>query len=212
MSRRPPPLRLLIWRVRIPLTVLASLVAAVVVVDALRPAPEPHVTVLVAARELEAGTTLAPGDVRAVRWPAQLAPETTDTEEDAAGRTLAVAVPAGMPLAGGVLAAENWWQDAPAGSVAAPVRLADPELAALLRVGDRVDVYVSAIEGGEAEQVARSGLVLAGPSASASSGGGLLGGAAPVASGLVLLAVTSPEAATLAGHAGSGVLSAVLVR
>lgn len=215
VSRRPPPLRLLIWRARIPLTVLIALVGAVVVVDAVRPAPEPTVPVLVAARALDAGTELTAGDVRAARWPERLAPESPpgrERPEDLAGRTLAVAVPAGMPLADGVLAAEEWWQDAPPGAVAAAVRLSDPELAGLLRVGDRVDVYAAAVDGGEAERVARRALVLAGPATSESSAGGLLGGAAPSASGLVLLAVSSSEAAVLAGHAGSGVLSAVLVQ
>ncbi|NLF06139.1 MAG: flagellar biosynthesis protein FlgA [Actinomycetales bacterium] len=216
MSRRPPPLRLLVWRARIPLTVLMGLVGAVVVVDAVRPAPEPHVTVLVAARALDAGTELAAGDVRAARWPERLAPDEASAQpsrpDDLAGRTLAVAVPAGMPLADGVLTGEEWWEDAPPGSVAAPVRLSDAELAGLLRVGDRVDVYVAAVEGGKAERVAHAALVLAGPATAEPAAGGLFGGGTSTASGLVLLAVSSSEAAVLAGHAGSGVLSAVLVQ
>ncbi len=244
MPRHPPVLHLWLWRARIPLTVLTGLVGAVVVVDALRPAPEPHTTVLVSARALEAGTVLDAGDVRAVRWPERLAPEgasggaaavdhargapeasaqgtsVSPGEGDGGGsepgsvvgRSLAVAVPAGMPLLAGVLAGEEWWGGAPPGSVAAPVRLSDAELAGLLRTGDRVDVYAASVEGGAAERLAHRALVLAGPSAAEPAAGGLFGGAATSASGLVLVAVTSGEAAGLAGHAASSVLSVVLVQ
>lgn len=217
-------LRLWLWRARIPLTVLGALVGAVVVVDAVRPAPEPHTTVLVSARALDAGTVLEPGDVRAVRWPERLAPGDGAGADggsagtgkvsaaDVAGRSISVAVPAGMPLVAGVLAGEEWWGDAPPGSVAAPVRLSDAELAGMLRAGDRVDVYAAAVEGGAAERLAHRALVLAGPLAAEPTTGGLFGGAAPSASGLVLVAVTSGEAAELAGRAGAGVLSVVLVR
>lgn len=208
-------MRLLLWRARVPLTALLALVAAGVVLDALRADPEPRTTVLVSARALEAGTELAARDVRAEQWPAHLAPDPpagAEPAEAAVGRTLAVAVPAGMPLVDGVLAGEEWWVDAPAGSVAAPVRLPDAELAGLLRVGDRVDVLASGVEGGAAERVARRALVLAGSSTTEGDGGGLFGGAAPSASGLVLLAVTPAEAAELAGRGASSVLSAVLVQ
>lgn len=246
-------LRLLLWRARVPLTVLAVLVSAVVVLDALRPDPEPRSTVLVAARELEAGSVLDADDVRAVQWPERLVPSyaraggsggdggagvegrartagaasgaggagesRTEADDDGAvtaahvvGRTLAVAVPEGLPLVEGVLASEEWWAEAPAGSVAAPVRLPDPELASLVRVGDRVDLYGTPLEGGEAEVLARRALVLAGPGSSDIEGGGLFGTATPTASALILVAVTSAEARGIASRTATAVVSAVLVQ
>jgi len=213
-------LRLWLWRARVPLTVLAALVFAVVVVHAVRPAPEPRSTVLVAATALDAGTVLEAGDVRAVQWPQRLVPAST-VEGGAGGgadalqvvgRSLAIAVPEGLPLVDGVLASEEWWTAAPEGSVAAPVRLPDPELAGLVRAGDRVDLYGTPLEGGEAEALARRALVLAGPGRDPGGDGGLLGGAAPAASSLILVAVTSAEAKVLAAHSASAVISAVLVR
>lgn len=218
MSRRPAPVRLLLWRARVPLTVLGLLAIGALALDVLRPAPEPSASVLVAARSLEAGTELAARDVRVESWPARLVPREPDGDpgepvavEQVVGRSLAVDVVEGMPLLGGTLANEDWWAGAPAGSVAAPVRLADPELAGLLRAGDRVDVLAASVDDGAAERVARRALVLTG-TAPAPPTGGLLGGAAPVTSGLVLVAVTPLEAEALAGRAVSGVLSAVLVQ
>lgn len=192
-----------------PLTVLAALTGAWLALDALSPPEEPRTEVLVAARALAAGSTLGPGDARRVSWPLGLVPD--DVAEEVEGRALAVGVPAGTPLVEGVLAPADLFAAAPPGTVAAPVRLADAELAGLLSTGDRVDVLAARPEGGEAERVARRALVLSGPTQAAASGGGLLGGAAPSPSGLVLLAVGPEEARALAGHAASGVLSAVLV-
>ena len=213
MSRRPPVLRLLLWRARVPLTALAVLASCAVVVDALRPSPEPHLDVVVASRALEAGTELETGDLRVASWPRRLAPDgARDAVDSVRGSTLAVAVPAGMPLVAGVLADESLWADAPTGSVAAPVRLADSEVAGLLRTGDRVDVLAVAFEGGPAARLARGALVLRGPARADSAGGGLLGGMAAAPSGLVLLAVTPDEATRLAEHTATSAVVAVLVQ
>lgn len=208
----PPPLRLLVWRARVPLTVLALLVCCAVAAGALRTPPEDEVPVVVARADLEAGATLAREELRTVPWPARLVPEGVAAEPaDLEGRRLAVAVPAGMPLAGGVLADDARWAGAPPGSVAAPVRLADPELAGMLGAGDRLDVLVVPHEGGAATRVARDALVLAGPPRPEENAG-LLGGGTAAASGLVLLAVTPAEAGALAEHAVSGAVTAVLVQ
>lgn len=189
------------------------MVCGAVVVGALRPDPEPHTDVIVAAHALEAGVELAPGDVTRQSWPRRLVPEAAPgAVADVAGRTLAVSVPAGMPLLGGVLTDDALWSDAPAGTVAAPVRLADPELAAMLRAGDRIDVLGVGHEGGAADRLARGAIVLRGLARDESGGGGLFGGAESPASGLVLLAVTPHEATALAEGAATRSLAAVLVQ
>lgn len=200
------------WRARVPLTALVVLACGAVVVGALRPTPDDVVPVVVTTRALEAGAVLDRGDVRTASWPARLAPEGA-ADDDAAveGRSLAVALPAGAPLAGGVLVDDARWAQAPPGTVAAPVRLTDPELAAMLAVGDRLDVLTVPHEGGGARRVARGALLLTGP-ATDEDGGGLFGAGPAAASGLVLLAVTPAEARELAEHAATGSVTAVVVR
>lgn len=199
------------WRARIPLTVLALLACCAVAAGALRTPPDDVVPVVVARDDLEAGAMLARGELRTVTWPARLVPEGAFAEPaDLEGRRLAVAVPSGMPLAGGVLVDDARWAAAPPGSVAAPVRLSDPELAGMLGAGDRLDVFVVPHEGGTATRVARSALVLTGPPRHEESSGLLGGATAP--RGLVLLAVTPGEAGSLAEHAVSGAVTAVLVQ
>ena len=213
MSSRPPLLRLWLWRARVPLTALTLLTCAAVVVGFLRPSPEPHTAVVVASRSIEAGEVIGVGDARRVSWPRRLAPEgAQDAVVGVTGRTLAVSVPAGMPLVTGVLADDALWSDAPSGAVAAPVRLSDAEFASMLRPGDRVDVLAVAHEGGTAQRLARGALVLRGPVREELAEGGLFGGAAPTASGLILLAVTPKESASLAEHSATSVVVAVLVQ
>lgn len=214
MPRHPPPLRLLLWRLRVPLTALALLACGTVAVAALRPAPEPSVAVVVAARALEPGTELEHRDVRLARWPERLVPHGAPSSTDlVVGRTLAVEVPAGAPLLPGVVADDALWAGAPSGAVAAPVRLADAEFAQMLRAGDRVDVLAVAHEGGPADRLARGALVLRGPVREEEGGRGLFGGGAGgAASGLVVLAVSEREAASIAEHTASSAVVAVLVQ
>lgn len=204
VARRPPPLRLLLWRARTALLVLTVLAVGAVLLEALRTEPEPTVPVPVLARALPAGTVLETRDVRTERWPARLAPPLA---AEPVGRSLAVTLPAGAPLLEGVLRSEDRWRQAPPGTVAAPVRLADPHVAALLAPGDRVDVY--ALDG-PARALARHALVLEVPSPPGSEGLGLLG--TPTSgSGLVLLAISPREVEALAEHGAAGDLTAVLV-
>lgn len=188
---------------------IAVLACAGLALDAVRPPEEARTAVLVAARSLDAGTVLGPGDFRELAFPLALAPD--DAAPQVEGRALAVGVPAGTPLVEGVLASEDLVAAAPEGTVASPVRLADPELAALLGAGDRVDVLSAGIEGGTVQVLAERALVLAGPAATPSPEGGLFGGATPPRSGLVVLAVSPQEASDIAAHSASSVLSAVLV-
>ena len=91
----------------------------------------------------------------------------------------------------------------PDGQVAAPVRLADLAVAALVRAGDRVDVLATPPEAATAEVVAGSTLVLATP------GTGTDGGQDP-AGGLLLLAVDPATAARLAAASTTATLTVSL--
>lgn len=92
----------------------------------------------------------------------------------------------------------------PSGQVAAPVRVADSEVAALLHSGDTVDV-VAADGRGDAEVVADAVTVLAVPRpADALLGAGTSEGS------LVLLAVPSSTGVALAAAAAVGPLSLLL--
>lgn len=120
---------------------LALLAAALVLAIAPQPG-EQLLPVLVAARDLAAGSTLRPADVQIRHTPAELAPGgALDTPGGAVGRVLASAARAGEPLtdvrlvgaAGGELPGDP-------GVSAVPIRLSDPAVAELLRPGTRVNV------------------------------------------------------------------------
>lgn len=126
----------------------AAALAVLALVLALAPAAGTDtVEVPVAARDLDAGTTLAAADLRLAPYPRDLVPSGVLPAE-AAGRVLAGALRAGEPLtdvriAGPVLAARL----AGPGAAAVPVRLADPTVAGLLHPGDRVDVVTVGADG-----------------------------------------------------------------
>jgi Flp pilus assembly protein CpaB len=105
--------------------------------------------------------------------------------------------------------------------VVAPVRLADAAAVSVLRAGDRISVIAvlgSSAASGRATQVVGHALVLAVPAAGgtpdgAGSGSGLGAPSAstdPLDGALVLLALSTPEATSLAAAARAGSLSFVL--
>jgi hypothetical protein len=89
----------------------------------------------------------------------------------------------------------------PAGQVAAPVRLADLAVAALVHTGDRVDVLATAADAPSAEVVADGALVVATTGTDEEAGAGLL-----------LLAVDEETAARLAAAATTATLTVTLPR
>ncbi len=184
----------------------AALLAVVALVLALRPgppagaaAPEP-VPVVVAARSLDAGRTLGADDLTLARYPPDSAPAGgVDRPDLVVGRVLAGPVRAGEPLTETRLVGPGLTALLPRGQVAAPVRLADLAVAALVRTGDRVDVLATAPGAGEAETLAAGVRVLA-------AGGS---GDDPAA-GLLLVAVDTGTAARLAAAATSATLTVSL--
>ncbi|MEU7815513.1 SAF domain-containing protein [Pseudonocardia sp. NPDC049154] len=141
---------------------LAGVLVAVAAVLALSPGGDSTTEVVVAARDLAPGSVVAAADLTLATWPAELVPAGAVGVAAAEGRVLAGALRAGEPLtdlrlAGATLAAAaTGLPDA----AAVPVRLADPDVAALLTPGVRVDVVAAAPEGGEPAVLADSAVVL----------------------------------------------------
>jgi pilus assembly protein CpaB len=118
------------------------------------------------------------------------------------GRVLAGGVRAGEPLTDARLVGPGLTALLPADLVAAPVRLADLAVAALVRTGDRVDVLAALPDGEEAERVAAGVLVLAAPGPASAD--------PDPAAGLLVLAVDPATAARLAAASTTATLTVSL--
>lgn len=150
---------------RRPLAALLTAVAVATGIHAAAAPPPPSVDVVVAARDLTAGTVLAPGDLRAVGFAPDSVPAgASDDAIDAVGRTLAAPLRAGEPVTD-VRVVGPALTDGYPGLTAVPVRLPDAGMVDLLRVGDRVDLVAADPQGGGASVVATDVPVLAVPAA-----------------------------------------------
>lgn len=168
--------------------------------SAVAPAPAPTTRVLVAATDVPAGALLETDDLATVQLPSQAAPRGALTESSSAlGRSTAGPVRAGEVLTDVRLLGSALLPAGP--EVAAPVRVAEPMTAALVRAGDVVDVLAAAPDGGTAaDTVVRAVRVLAVPG----------GGDDPGEGALLVVAATRPAAARLAAAAVTGRLSVVV--
>ncbi|SFC31949.1 Flp pilus assembly protein CpaB [Nocardioides terrae] len=160
---------------------LAGLLTAVAVAAGLRavapPGPE-TVALTVAAHDLAAGSTVAAADLTTTDVPPAAVPD--GALADAAGAVLAAPLRRGEPITDARLVGPALTAAHP-DLTALPVRLPDGAMAAMLRPGDRIDLYAVATAGdaaaasGEATRVAAGVLVLAVPpqeeSASTASAG-----------------------------------------
>lgn len=153
---------------------LAAVLVAVSVLVALRttvgPGP-PTVEVPVAAHDLPAGTLLTARDVTTATWPAGLAPEGLTSA--VAGQVLAAPLREGESITDQRLVGTGL-ADAHPDLAVLPVRLPDPAVVELLRVGDRIDLSAVDPETGESSELASDVLVLAIPPPS-DSGSALTG-------------------------------------
>jgi Flp pilus assembly protein CpaB len=175
--------------------------SALAFAEHVRPDPPASTAVVVAARDLESGALIHRDDVRLVSMPDDVVPSAAATAvADVAGETVAAPMRAGEPLTDRRVVGASLVSGYPAGSVAAPIRVTDAEAAALLTVGDRVDVYSAPAVGDEARLVVADAPVVAVPRNGPDPGGGAL----------IVLAVDDGAAASLAGTASHGVLSIVL--
>ncbi|HLS65125.1 MAG TPA: SAF domain-containing protein [Ruania sp.] len=202
-------LRPVLWRYRFVLAAACLAWTVVLLVPALQPAP-PGQSVLVADRDLPAGTLLEDRDLARVELTE--APGVVLARGELVGQRLAVAVPAGLPMVPTLLVGQGVAEGAPPGTVVAPVRLADPALVQLLQVGDRLDLYLVPAAGGpgEAELVTSGALVLSLLDPPEDTGG-LLGGTGAQNTGVVVVAVDRADATLLTGTHGLASFRAVVV-
>jgi Flp pilus assembly protein CpaB len=219
---RPPPLpwRDLQRRLAAHRRLVASVLAGLAVLTALsvvRPAPPPAVTVLTAAHDLPAGAVLVPADLARAAVPVALVPSGALRPGAAVvGRVVAGAVRRGEPLTDVRLLGPSLLASVSPGSVAVPVRFADPAAVALLRPGDRIDVLAApepSVAGppGAASVVATGVLVLAVGARDSPPDAALSpSGAGGDDGGVVVVACTPEVARALAAAAVGGHLSPAL--
>ena len=184
------------------LLVLLSAATVVAFAEHVRPDPPPQVPVVVASRDLAAGTVLEPRDLREVGMPKAIVPAGTAHDlRQLLGETVAGPVRAGEPLTDRRVLADSLLTGYPEDSVAAPVRVTDADVVALVQVGDRVDVYATDRNTElSARRVVTDAPVVAVPATDDSSRQG----------GLVVLAVDAGAAAQLAAATDSAAVSVVL--
>jgi pilus assembly protein CpaB len=189
--------------------VAAAALTVLALVLAMRPSPAPaasgsqeSVPVVVSARELPPGTVLGSADLTTARYPRAAAPAgVAGDPQELLHRVLAGGVRAREPITDVRLVGPGVTALLPAGQVAAPVRLADLAVAALVHTGDRVDVLATAADAPSAEVVADGALVVATTGTDEEAGAGLL-----------LLAVDEGTAARLAAAATTATLTVTLPR
>lgn len=210
--RRPHPLggralaRAVSWHRR-KLAVVLAVAAALTGINAALP-PEPAtVAVVRAATRLDGGQILTGSDLTTTRMPVDAVPDGALVDVAAAvGQQLTAPITRGQVLTD--LSIVSAGRSVRHGLVVAPLRLADADVVALLKVGDAVDVVAADGEARRAAVVARAVRVVGLPRAPEDTG---IGGSISTSSGaLVLVEVDGTTATLLAQAAVSATLSVVL--
>ena len=161
--------------------------------QAASPSPTPTDSVLVAGRDLPAGTVVTAADLTVSAYPDGLSP--SGLAADPVGATLASSVRRGEPLTDVRLIGPDLTAGR-ADLVALPVRLPDSGAVELLGVGDLIDLVAADPQQGEARVVARAVEVLALPAADEAE---FAGGTAGLSGRLVVLGVQPVEIADITG-------------
>ena len=187
---------------RRPLAAASAGLAVLAGLHAARPAPVATVPVRVAAHDLASGTVLSGDDLVTRRYPADAAPP--ETQAGAVGRTLAAPVRAGESITDVRLVAPSLLDGYP-GRVVLPVRVADADAVALLRVGDRVSLVAADPRRGTAAYVAVDVPVLALPAGDSDAPE-----AARLPGRLVVVGTFPSDVDRIAGAAATDLLSVVV--
>ena len=191
--------RRIVVRWRRPLAAILAGLSVLLLWSALRSPEGPREPLVVAARDIAAGTTLTAADLSTSSLPqAYLPPGALTDAGGAIGQITATALRAGEPvtdtrLANGTLRIER-------GLSAVPIRLADAGLGALLSPGLHIDV-VAASEESSGRIIAADVRVVAVPRP---------GSLSTQQGTLVIVAAPRDEAVVLAATAASVPLSAIL--
>lgn len=187
--------------------------AAGITVQQLTPAPADTVVALAAARDLPAGKVLDAGDVAALNIPQELLPGGgLNSPAAIEGKQLAVALRQGQLLSDSQVLGPGLLAGKPPGSVAVPLRMADPASVQLLSPGQLVNVVLSG--GNGFDQAATSEVLAAAvPVLWTSAQGGKTDQwlAAGDADGLMVVAADADQSRRLAGASSQGKLFFVLV-
>jgi len=196
----PRELRRALARHRLLLSCGLAAAAVAVAISAIAPPPAATSPVLVAARDLAGGAEITGDDLATIALPAALVPDGALTAPEAAiGRVAVGPVRAGEALTDVRLLGAGLLPAGP--EVAAPVRVAEPATAALVRAGDVVDVLSAAPDGSAAAAtVAARVRVLSVPQAAGDPGEGAL----------LVVAAGRSTAGRLAAAAVTGRLSVVV--
>lgn len=195
-------------------------VSVVLVLGTLAPPPPPTVSVTTAADDLAAGTVLATEHVETRQVDVKAATSAPTGAGQLLGRVLASPVTAGEQLSESRLLGEELLVGTPPGTVALPVRVADPGAATLVSAGNRIDLLatVPSDDGYTVRQVGSNLVVLlAGAPAEGgeSTGIGPLSGAGagddPLG-GLIVVAASPAQARSVVAGAAQSPLWLVMRR
>ena len=212
---RPSQHRLRGWlnRNRRLIAALLFCIPAGLTVQQLTPAPADTVVAFASAADLPAGKTLEPGDVSSISVPPGLVPTGNPGSETAfEGQQLAAPLRRGQLLTDAQILGPGLLAGSPPGSVAVPLRMADPASIQLVSPGQLVNVVLTGGNGteqpGESQVLAEAVPVLW-----TSAQGGKAGPwpAAAETDGLVVVAAPADQARRLAGASTQGKLFFVLV-
>lgn len=194
--------RRLFLRHRRPLSALVAGAAALALVQTLAPSPPVRRPVVVAAHDLASGAVLVGSDLMISMLPPSAVPAGSATSPAVwSGRQVAGPMRQGEPITDRRVVGRSLIAGYPPGIVAAPVRIHDPDVVSLLRVGSRIDVYAARDATSPASVVVADVPVISLPRTDDEQDGGL-----------VVLAVTSTQAAALAEASASAPLSLTLRR
>lgn len=160
-------------RRRRPLAVLLVAAGVAAALHAVAPPPPASTTLAVAARDLPAGKVLAAGDLVAVEVPPGVVPDGVVASPE--GRLLAAPLRAGEAVTDVRVVGPGLAASLPPGRLAVPVRLSDAGQAALLTVGDAVDLVATDPQAGTVRALALDAVVLALPDARHAEDGALPG-------------------------------------
>lgn len=194
--------RRLLLRHRRPFGALMAGGAALALVQTVSPSPPVRRPVVVAAHDLPAGAVLGSSDLSVAMLPPSAVPAgSSPSSSTFSGKRVAGPMRAGEPITDRRVLGRALIAGYPRGIVAAPVRIHDPDVVALLQVGSRIDVYAARDASSLAAVVVADVPVIGLPRTDDEHEGGL-----------VVLAVTSTQAAALAEASATAALSLTLRR
>jgi pilus assembly protein CpaB len=188
-------------------------IAAGITVEQLTPAPDDTVGALAATRDLPAGETLDPADLAVLDIPRGLLPGGSFSDSASLqGKQLAIPLRQGQLISDSQLLGPGLLAGHPPGSVAVPLRIADPSSAQLVSPGQLINVVLAGGNGfeqpGTSEVLAAAVPVLWTP-AQGGKGAQWLGEGET--DGLIVVAANADQSRRLAGASTQGKLFFVLV-